>query len=272
MRLSALAFVAGLAFGQDLPPAKVAPSAGGAPAPVVLQNSGKPIVLPFECVDDDLQQAGLACSEEAPCAIYLELDSTWAVDDRLFVAGNLHSSAVTLFSTLLASDDGGRTWREAFDRVRFAGLDRIYFLDKNIGWVSGEKLAPLAQDPFLLLTTDGGNSWRLRPVFSESADNKLGAIQQFSFTEKDSGSLIIDRGHGSDSDRYELYESPDGGESWSFRQSSQKPLALKTPAPPPGAWRVRADSRTKAFQLERRQRERWTSVASFAVTIGSCKP
>lgn len=272
MRLSALAFAAGLVFGQDLPPAKVAPAAGGPPAPVVLQNTGKPMTLPFECADEDLQQAGLTCTEEAPCAIYLELDSVLAVGDRVFVAGNLHSSAVTLFSTLLASEDAGRTWREAFDRVRFGSLDRIYFLDNNTGWVSGEKLAPLAQDPFFLLTTDGGKSWRVRAVFSESADNKLGAVQQFGFPAKDSGSLIIDRGHGADSDRYELYESPDGGESWSFRQSSQKPLALKTPAPQAAAWRVRADSRTKAFQVEHRQGERWTSVASFAVTIGSCKP
>jgi hypothetical protein len=272
MRISALVLLAGLAFGQESPPAKPEPVAGGPPAPVVLENKGKPMVVPFECAEQDMQLAGLACTEEAPCPVYLELDAVAAAGDHLFAAGNLHSSAVTLFSILLASEDGGRTWREPPERVRFAGLDKLQFLDAETGWAAGEKLSPLPQDPFLLLTTDGGKSWRPRTVFSESADNKLGAIQQFAFAARDSGSLIVDRGSGADGDRYELYESPDAGESWSFRQSSQKPLTLRRPATPSTTWRVRADSRTKAFHVERRQGERWTSVASFAVTIGACKP
>ena len=108
---------------------------------------------------------------------------------------------MTVFSTLLASDDGGHTWREAHERIRSAGLDRIQFLDAETGWVAGEKLSPLPQDPFLLLTSDGGKTWRARPVFDEAAENRLGSIQQFFFTAKDSGALIIDRGQGSDGDR-----------------------------------------------------------------------
>ena len=92
------------------------------------------------------------------------LDAVAAEGDKLFVAGNLHTAAVTLFSTLLASDDGGHTWREAADRIQFAGIDRLQFLDADTGWASGEKLSPLPQEPFLLLTTDGGKTWRTRPI------------------------------------------------------------------------------------------------------------
>jgi len=264
MRFAALALIAGVALAQEAPPAKS--------GPVVLQNAGKPMVVPFQCTDEDVTAAGLSCTEEAPCPVYLELDAVAAVGERIFAAGNLHSAAVTLYSTLLASDDNGQTWREAADRVRGAGLDRIQFLDAETGWASGEKLSPLPQEPFLMLTTDGGKSWRLRPVFGESAENKLGAIQQFVFTERDSGTMIIDRGQGADGDRYERYESPDGGASWSFRQSSTKPLTVGRAPAASTEWRVRADSRTRAFHIEHRAGEKWSSVASFLVNIGVCKP
>jgi hypothetical protein len=241
-------------------------------APPVLENNGKPMVVPFQCTADDVQLAGLSCSEEEPCPMYLDLSGVGAAGNRIFAAGNLHGAAVTMFSVLLASEDGGHTWREAHERIRFAALDRIQFLDPENGWVAGEKLSPLPQDPFLLLTSDGGKTWRARPIFGESAENKLGTIQQFSFTARDTGSLIIDRGRGADGDRYELYESPDAGESWSFRQSSQKPLTLRKPAQMSTEWRLRADNRTRAFHIERRQGERWADIASFLVRLGVCKP
>jgi photosystem II stability/assembly factor-like uncharacterized protein len=228
--------------------------------------------LPFACTDEDIKEAGLTCTEEDPCPVYLELTAVEAVGTRIFLAGNLHSPAVTLFSTLLGSDDAGHTWRESSQRIRSAGLDRIQFLDAENGWAAGEILSPLAQDPFLLLTSDGGKSWRQRMIFGEAAENHLGAIQQFVFTRKDNGSLIVDRGQGSDGDRYEMYESPDGGESWNIKESSSKPLRLRRPPPANTDWRVRVDSPSQAFQIERRQGERWGAVASFLVKLGACKP
>lgn len=261
MRLAALAACFGVLLAQE-PPAP----------PPVLEYAGKPLVLPFKCTDEDIQLAGLTCSEDDPCPIYLELAAVGATGNKVVVVGNLHSAAVTLFSTLLASEDGGRTWREAHDRVRAAGLDRVQFLDSDTGWAAGEKLQPLPQDPFLLLTTDGGRSWRQRSIFSDTAENRLGLIQQFWFTAKDNGSLIIDRGSGADGDRYELYESPDGGQSWSFKQSSAKPLTLRRPPVVSTEWRLRVDSRTQAFHVERRSGERWTDISAFAVKVGACKP
>jgi hypothetical protein len=35
------------------------------------------------------------------------------VGNQLFAAGNIHSAANTIYSILLASSDGGETWREA---------------------------------------------------------------------------------------------------------------------------------------------------------------
>src|SRR6059058_1583320 len=108
MRLLAVALLWGIAFAQEPPTAPPAPA-----PPPVLENSGKPMLLPFKCTDEDIQASGLTCSEEDPCPIYLELTAVEGAGHRLLVAGNLHTSAVTVFSTLLASEDGGRTWREA---------------------------------------------------------------------------------------------------------------------------------------------------------------
>ena len=202
--------------------------------------------------------------------MYLELAELESTGIRLFASGNIHTSTATLYSILLGSEDNGVTWREVHERIRGAGLDRLQFAGADNGWISGISLAPLPQDPFLLQTGDGGKSWRAHPIFNEP---RFGTIQQFSFEDKNSGALIIDHGPGSDGDRYELYESNDGGDSWNIKQTSVKPLRLKAPlAPPAPEWRVRADAASKSFVLEHRQGQRWNSLASFAVNLGVCKP
>ncbi len=264
--------LAGLAISptqaQDQPPT-------GTPAtptpPPVLENTGKPMVLPFECSAESLQLSGLTCSEEEPCPLFLELTAVDSAGDRIVVAGNVHSTSVTLATILLASEDAGHSWREVHPHIAGADLDRIQFLDAETGWVSGEVLAPLQRDPFLLVTTDGGRTWRQRPVFTESRDNRFGAVQDFHFPSKDSGSLIVDRGKGADGDRYELYSSSDGGESWDIKETSVKPLTLKRPPAAAPEWRVRADGPSASFHIEHHQGQRWTNVAAFAVKLAPCK-
>jgi hypothetical protein len=255
------ALAAAAAWAQEQPPANSAPP--------VLENSGKPMVLPFRCTEDDIQWAGLSCPAEEPCPVYLELAAAESAAGRIFAAGNIHALDVTLYSVLLASEDAGHTWREAYERIRGASLDHIQFLDAELGWTSGQALSPLPQDPFLLLTTDGGKTWRQRVIFSES---RVGSIQQFQIGAKDSGSLIVDRGPGAEGGRYELYESPDAGETWTIKETSDRPFQLKPLPVAPSAWRVRADGPTQAFHLERRQGERWISAAAFAVKLGACQP
>ena len=139
-------------WSQD-PPSTIPP----APIePPLLRNTGKPIVVPFHCTDEDMHSAGLDCSEQDPCPVYLELAEVESTGIRLFATGNIHTSTATLYSILLGSDDNGVTWREAFERIRGAGLDHLQFAGADTGWSSGISLAPLPRDPFLLQTTDGG--------------------------------------------------------------------------------------------------------------------
>jgi photosystem II stability/assembly factor-like uncharacterized protein len=255
------------ALAQDQPPAVPAAT----PTQPILENAGKPMLVPFQCSEEDTHTAGLACSEDDPCQIYLELAAASPASSaatRIFAAGNIHAEAATLYSVLLGSEDSGHTWREAHDRIRGAGLDHIQFIDAETGFTTGLSLSPLPQDPFLLLTRDGGKTWRQSMIFGES---RIGAIQQILFDDAKNGNLIIDRGLGSDGDRYELYGSQDGGDSWTIKQTSVKPLRLKSaPAANPD-WRIRADAATKSFHIEHRQGARWTTEAAFGVKLGVCK-
>jgi hypothetical protein len=258
-----------VAVAQEPPQTAPAP-----PAPAVqpvLENSGKPMLLPFACSEEDIRWAGLSCSEEEPCPIFLELTVANQSGNRILAAGNIHSESVTIYSVLLASDDGGRTWSEAHERIRGSGLDHIQFFDSEIGWVVGQELFPIPQNPFLLITGDGGKTWRQRNIFNENSESRFGIIQQFGLTGKTDGSLVIDRGPGNSGDRYVLFESPDTGDTWAVKQESAKPLALKNAATPTPDWRIRTDAPSKSFHIERRQGTRWESVGAFAVKLDSCK-
>jgi len=257
---------AALLRAQETPPAPQ-PQAPQPQAPAVLTNAGKPMTVSFQCTAEDIRSAGLDCSEHDPCPIYLELSAVESTGIRIFAAGNIHTASATLYSVLLGSDDNGHTWTESFERLRGAGLDHIQFSGAETGWISGQALYPLPRDPFLLQTNDGGKTWRQHPMFSEG---RIGSLAQFWFEDAKRGSLIVDRGTGSDGDRYELYESQDGGDSWTIRQTSVKPLTIRR-ASVTSDWRVRTDGPSKSFHLEHREGTRWVSVGAFSVGLGLCK-
>jgi len=275
--MSSMPVILGLILSYSAAAQEPPQTAPPAPAPQqavqpLLENSGKPMVLPFACSDEDIRWAGLSCTDEEPCPIFLELTAANQAGKRTLVAGNIHSESVTIYSVLLASDDGGHSWNEAHERIRGSGLDHIQFFDSEIGWTTGQELFPIPQNPFLLVTGDGGKTWRLHEIFDENSESRFGLIQQFGLSGKKDGSLVIDRGPGSTDDRYLLFESPDAGDTWTIKQESAKPLVLKNAAIPSADWRIRTDAPSKSFHVEYREGARWNSVGAFAVQLDSCKP
>ena len=136
--------------------------------------------------------------------------------------------------------------------------------------MSGQVQQTLPRDPFLLITTDGGKTWRKRPI---SGEPRVGAIEQFHFDSRSSGTLLIDKiQSGENGMRHEMYQTMTGGESWTLSQVSQKPIPWKYPKEPTAEWRLRTDAPSKAYKVERKQGERWQPVASFLVSAGECKP
>lgn len=235
-----------------------------------LRNAGKPMIVDYHCTEEDIRLAGLSCTTDDPCPVFLELASVEAVGNRIFAAGNIHSSTTTLASVLLASEDDGKTWREPYERLRLTGLDRIQFIDFERGWVGGEVQHPLPRDPFLLATTDGGRTWQAHPIF---ADPQFGSILQFWFGSPTSGGLVIDRGRTGESGRYELYETPNSGETWMLRQTNPQPIQIKRASGAADSdWRLRVDAASKSYRIERRAGSGWRGIAAFSVSIGVCQP
>ena len=239
-------------------------------SPLLLHNEGKPMSVPFTCTDDDMQWAGMSCSEDDPCPVYLELSGIETVGNRIIVLGNIHTESTTLYSLLVSSEDEGATWQEPYERMRGTGLDHIQLIDFQNGWISGETIVPVARDPFFLITSDGGKSWRMRPVLGEGMG---GAIRQFHFASATSGMMVLDLMQSAESSRYELFDTPNGGETWMIRRTSEQPINLPQAGGDPAGsgWRIRADSRSKSFAIEKRHGEKWGAVASFLVQIGACK-
>ncbi len=238
-------------------------------AGTALHAQTKPNRLEGQCSAELVQNLSLPCSTDEPCPLYLELAAAESVAQRIVISGNLHTGAHTVESLLLSSDDGGRTWTEAHSRIPQAVLDQIQFIDFEAGWINGHILQTTPKDAFFLLTTDGGKTWRRRPVTGES---RTGAVDSFWFDSRNHGMLALDRVRAAENNfRYELWESQTGGESWSVRQVDTKPVPLPAPKREPSL-RIRTDSAAKVHRLERRENNRWVAVASFQVSAGECRP
>src|ERR1039457_3314095 len=95
-KLALLLLARGALWAQDLPPAAAAPVVPA--APLVLENTGKPMLVPFRCTEEDIRSAGLTCSEQDPCPVYLELAAVESTGLRIFASGNIHTANTTLYT------------------------------------------------------------------------------------------------------------------------------------------------------------------------------
>jgi BNR/Asp-box repeat len=226
-----------------------------------LGNTGRPMRVAYQCTAAETQAAGIGCSEQDPCPVYLELSNVDAVDHKVFATGNIHTPMATLDSILLASIDGGKTWTEPHPRIRSAGLDQVQFVDAEHGWISGANLQTAPRDPFFLITTDGGKSWRQQSIFEET---RVAAIESFRFDSPANGTAWIDA--TLDNGMHETYATHDGGETWKLEPGAEREKARST-----AGWRLRADATTHSYVIEQSEDNRWQKVASFLVNIASCK-
>ena len=241
--------------------------------PKALTYTGQPLVLPpQQCTEEDIQAFGLTCTREDPCPVLLELAAHEVLGNTIVLTGNIHTREVTFASVLLVSEDLGKTWTEPHARIKSGVLDQVQFIDFQNGWVAGQVMQQLPRDPFMLITNDGGRTWRRRALYD---DARVGSIDQFWFETKSNGGLIVDRTRAGDPRaKYETYETQTGGSSWTLREVNSKlipPKRAKLPIPNTD-FRLRADPRLNAYRLERRQGAQWQTLASFSLSLAPCMP
>jgi hypothetical protein len=225
-----------------------------------------PHKIGFECGAEDMEAFGLTCTSQEPCDVFLELTGVEALGTRLLLIGNLHTSSVTLYSLLLVSEDDGQTWSEPHPRLKGALLDHVQFIDFEIGWINGHITYPIPRDPFLLISSDGGKSWKKQEIFDEGG---AGVIEQFRFDSRRHGLMVIRKGRGN---RQELWETNTGGTSWDVKEARSGKITIPQPPREAATWRIRAGQRTKTLDVERRTTSGWQTVASFDLKAGTCRP
>jgi hypothetical protein len=235
---------------------------------------GPVVTLSTVCDVDRLEYAGIRCSAERPCDLFLELVSIASEGDWMVLAGEVHTSAATYESVVLTSKDGGATWTESADRVAAGGIESISIVDAQTAFVAGQQGdTATGEMPFLLVTDDGGKSWETRTV--ETGGEKVeGLVVAFQADTTSHGYLTLEQ-LAATGDPYRLYETYNGGRSWSIRQiSADKPqipgprLALRTED-----WSVRPDSASGEFIVAKRSSSAlsgWADRGRFAGTVGAC--
>lgn len=217
----------------------------------------------FSCNEEDLTAAGMSCSDQYPCPIYLELSDVTGSGKRAALVGNLHGPSATLHSVLLLSDDGGATWKEPSARISGAALEQVEFFDAQHGFAAGESQVPLARDPFFLTTSDGGVTWKQKQISEEGG---AGAVHRFFFDTPEHGEVIVD-----DRRTYTLYESRNAADSWNVvSRGSQIPRLRRAPAVDDADYRISTDSRTHSFTIEKREGGKWNRIASFLIQVANC--
>jgi len=231
---------------------------------VDLSNTGEPIRIPFACIEEDLQAVGMACTETSPCPVYLELNAAAANGTKLVVAGDFHSTNATIQSVLLVSPDSGATWKEPVQRIRGAALDLAQFADGDHAFAAGETQYPLPRDPFFLISTDGGQFWRNRPVGEEDSP---GSVVSFSFDTPTHGDLVIDAGTTAEGGRYLGYETRTGGDTWMARSRVREQPRIR---PRIENTRVQESKDGRSWVIERRSGDTWLPIASFLVDAATC--
>lgn len=114
------------------------------------------------------------------------------------------------------SDDGGKSWR-VYDPVAEYALqenrfDRIYFLNKNIGYACGVSENHQAGFPYrevIWKTIDGGETWNKQlDTARNSGLGGYGIRNRIQFYDENNGVAL---GYG-----YMLWRTSDGGDNWYF--------------------------------------------------------
>ncbi len=224
-----------------------------------------PVHVDYTCTPEDVESFGLTCSEEQPCALFFEVSAVDSIASQVFVAGDIHTATTTLYGVLLSTDDGGKSWNEAIPRLRSTSFEQFQIIQSH-GWLSGQRIEPLPKDPFLMITADGGKSWRQRAMFEET---RFGSIAQFWFESPENGELIFDDSVGKAINQ-ELYSTKSGGENWEIKQKSTTPLHLKA-ARPETSWKITAAAGSTTYLIEHIVNGQKQTVARFLIHIGDCK-
>jgi photosystem II stability/assembly factor-like uncharacterized protein len=137
----------------------------------------------------------------------------------VYFADESRGWAVGSRGALLATEDGGATWR-SLPAPTEDSLRDVFFVDASNGWVVCERnLHPLRDDTeprsYLLRTSDGGRTWERVAPAASGAEGRLVGVR---FADASHGWAFGELGA--------LYATRDGGQTWTRQGVPTRRLLL----------------------------------------------
>ena len=218
--------------------------------------------------------SGPACPAPKTSPVRFTSNSASVAPDgrKIFLAGNLHSTSATLASVLLQSDDARRHMeRTSRAHPRERARSDCSFTICEHGWAAGETQYPLPRDPFFLMTTDGGASWRQHLVGEEgSAGVGPALLVRFRAARRTDRRCGQERPQAAAIFPTNPKPAAKAGHcaarAISCRSSGARRRRLRIPT---GAFAPAKDG--KAYQIEQRAGEQVDAVASFLIEVANCQ-
>lgn len=134
---------------------------------------------------------------------------------------------------LFASDDAGATWSLIPGTTQPFHLWTLDFVDANHGFAGGGGLAKYSFDPdrALLVTSDGGRTWRVRYEANDTPPTDTNGFTELAFSSQLVGVAAVGACvNGQNSPCVgDLYTTKDGGVSW--HDTGQRSLAVAQSGP-----------------------------------------
>ena len=120
------------------------------------------------------QDAGSAASgDELNSVSFVDATHGWVV------GSGLHNGIATPVPVILATSDGGVTWKpqDASSGGSKAGLKSVSFVNANDGWAVGDRFISFGHFvPLILATTDGGTAWKAQDASSAGSRGLLHSV------------------------------------------------------------------------------------------------
>ena len=139
-----------------------------------------------------------------PDSAKMAFDVHFFDDKHGFIASATSDNVEESKALILATDDGGTTWREAFIGSRpFELTWKLSFPSRDIGYVTIQSYNPdpAASQRFIAKTTDGGKTWNQLPLIDDAK------VRQF-------GIAFIDDQRGFVGAMPGGFATEDGGKTW----------------------------------------------------------
>jgi photosystem II stability/assembly factor-like uncharacterized protein len=171
------------------------------------------VLLPFTfCLLPSAAHASASVWTRQATGTFAWLHAVHFVDER-------RGWAVGGKGALLATEDGGRTWRARRSPTEDALRD-VYFSDQQTGWLVCERSIYQLKEvdeprAYLLRTTDGGETWQRVEPAGQDVDARLTGM---AFADATRGFVFGELGA--------LYATVDGGRTWARRRVPTKHLLL----------------------------------------------